>query len=150
MVILSSGCTPEEPNELDALGTTDLQVKTLSVRAWIADNDEERAKGLMFVTADELAPPSEGVERGMVFLFERDQRNGFWMRNTIVDLDIAYIREDGTIVETFTMKAFVEIPYVPSQPYRHALEVRSGVFAEHGIVAGDHIEIPESVLKRTR
>lgn len=142
-----NGCTPEGPNELDALGIANVSIADLSVRAWIADDNEERAKGLMFVTADEMKQLADGTERGMLFIFTRDQSHGFWMRNTIIDLDIAFIREDFSIVQTFTMAALDERSYTPQQPYRYALEVNAGVLAEHSIGEGDIVDIPESVLK---
>jgi uncharacterized membrane protein (UPF0127 family) len=146
--IFVGACTPTEPNALDKLGTVDLQAKNLSVRAWIADESDEHAKGLMFVTAEEMAPLDDGAERGMLFVFPRDQRTGFWMRNTIIDLDIAYITESGDIVQTFTMTALDENSYTPRSAYRYALEVRAGVFEREGITEDDRIDIPETVLKR--
>ncbi len=140
-------CAPTEPNELDKLGTTSVKINNLTVTAWIANDNDERAKGLMFVPAEDMKPLSDGSERGMLFVFERDQRNGFWMRNTIIDLDIAFIREDGQIVQTFTMAALDESSYTPRAAYRYALEVNAGVFSRDGIKAGDQVEIPESVLK---
>ncbi len=56
----------------------------------LAENDEERARGLMFRT--ELP---EG--RGMLFDFQREQDTSFWMKNTPLPLDIIFIRSDGTI-----------------------------------------------------
>jgi hypothetical protein len=136
-----SGCSPTEPNELDKLGVATVRSKTLTVQAWIADESEERFKGLMFVTAAEMAPLSDGRDRGMIFIFQGDQTGGFWMRNTIIDLDIAFIRGDGSIVDTFTMKALDESNYTPRSAYRYALEVNAGVLAKHGIRGGDHVDL---------
>ncbi len=149
------GCASDEGNQvndasqLDGLGVASVRVKDLTVRAWIADEDDERLKGLMFVTAEEMTPLPDGTERGMLFVFSRDQRHGFWMRNTIIDLDIAFIREGGSIVQTFTMTALDEGSYTPRLPYRYALEVGSGVFARFGVGEGDQVSIPDSVLKRS-
>lgn len=140
----------ETPNVLDQLGIVAVKIGDHPVAAWLADNDAERQKGLMFVTAAEMAPRADQTERGMLFVFPHDERNGFWMRNTIIDLDIAFIRADGTIVQTFTMKALDETSHTPSSAYRYALEVRSGVFQRLGITAGGHVEIPESALKQSR
>lgn len=148
LLFQASGCAPTEPNDVNTLEIVLVRAKTLSVDAWIADDDEERAKGLMFKTAEEMAPPREGVERGMLFVFQRDTDGGFWMRNTIINLDIAYIKSDGTIVQTFTMAALDERSYRPRMSYRFALEVNAGVFERHGIGEGDKVEIPDSVLKQ--
>ncbi len=144
---LLAGCAPTEPNKLDKLGTADVKVKDLTVRAWIANNDDERQKGLMFVMKDEMDPVAKGVERGMIFVFRSDQRHGFWMKNTHIDLDIAFIREDGRIGDVFTMAALDERNYTPKYPYRYALEVKAGTFREHGIKAGDTVTIPEDAKK---
>lgn len=145
-----TSCVPTQPNTLDKLGTVPVTIKDLSVQAWIADTDDERQKGLMFVTAAEMGPVREGLERGMLFIFPRDQRTGFWMRNTIINLDIAFIRADGTIVHTFTMAALDESSYTPSGGYRYALEVKAGLFRAHGIVAGDRVTLPDSLLKTAK
>jgi len=147
---LLGGCVPDEPNERDKLGIAEVKIKNLSVHAWIADNNDERMKGLMFVTAEEMVPLADGRERGMLFIFDRDQYSGFWMRNTIIDLDIAFLRPDRTIIQTFTMAALDEGRYVPRESYRYALEVNAGVFERYGVGEGDKVDIPQSVLKQSR
>lgn len=145
-----NGCSPATSNDTKDFAnreTVSVKIKDLTIQAAVADDDQERAKGLMFVTADEMAALPDGKERGMIFAFPRDERNGFWMRNTIIDLDIAFIRENGTIVQIFTMAALDERSYTPRSMYRYALEVRAGVFDRFGIRAGDQVDIPESVLK---
>lgn len=150
LLLCLSGCTPTAPNELDKLGTVIVKAKELTVQAWIADETDERRKGLMFVTASEMAPISDDVERGMLFVFQRDQNTGFWMRNTIIDLDIAFIDAEKRIVRTFTMTALNEKIYSPGVMYRYAWEVNAGVFARESIAEGDQVEIPDSVLKRSK
>ena len=145
-----NGCSPASSSDTRNFGDRDtvtVKIKDLTVEAAVADDDGERAKGLMFVTAEEMAPLPDGKERGMLFVFPRDERNGFWMRNTIIDLDIAFVRLDGTIEQTFTMAALDERSYIPGSMYRYALEVNAGVFERLGIAAGDQVDIPESVLK---
>jgi len=146
-VALLTGCAPTEPNQLDKLGTVPVTIKELRVRAWIADSQPEQEKGLMFVTAKEMEPLADATERGMLFIFDRDKHNGFWMKNTIINLDIAYINASGKIVQIYTMAALDERPYLPRAPYRYALELREGTFERKGIVAGDHVEIPDSIRK---
>ncbi len=151
--MMLSSCSPSSdsgnagPGDLDKLGTAELRVKELSVRAWIADEIDEQTKGLMFVTAEEMPPYEDGALRGMIFVYDFDHQGGFWMRNTIIDLDIAYIDKDGKIVQIFTMAALDERSYIPRSQYRYALEVTAGVFAQQGITEGDTVSIPESILK---
>jgi len=147
------GCTPagsDGTTNFDKRETVEVKIKDLTVDAALSDNDDERKKGLMFGTADQMRPHDDGRQRGMLFVFPRDEMGGFWMRNTIIDLDIAFIRDDGTIVQTFTMAALDERSYTPRSMYRYALEVNAGVFERFEVKAGDHVEIPESVLKDAR
>ncbi|MHC4091034.1 MAG: DUF192 domain-containing protein [Planctomycetota bacterium] len=129
---------------------TSVRVKEHSFRVWVADDDEERERGLMHVTADEMAPLADGTERGMVFVFPREQRHGFWMKDTIIPLDIAFIRTDGTIVTIHTMAPLDTRGYHPKGPYRYALEVRGNLFSRLKVHTGDRVEIPDSLLKGAR
>lgn len=95
----------------------------------------------MNVTEEELPE-----DQAMIFVFSSDMHLNFWMRNTIIPLDIAYIRSDGTIVKTYTMEPLNEMGYPSIEPARFALETRAGQFAAHGIQAGDHVELPSSLF----
>lgn len=120
---------------------------------WLAISDSEKELGLMQVTDDELAttPQGEGkpaIQSGMLFLFDEEMPLSFWMYNTIIPLDIAYIAADGRIVKTYTMAPLETRIYPSVEPARFALEVRAGLLAELNITPGTYVEIPDSVLKR--
>jgi uncharacterized protein len=108
------------------------------IDAKVAATSAERQRGLMEV--EELP---DGV--GMLFLFEEDRTGGFWMFNTLVPLDIAYIAADGAIVTIVAMDP-CEGPandcpsYLPSEPYRTALEVPQGWFDTAGVDVGDQVD----------
>lgn len=131
-----------EKNNLAALQKVDIPITgRTSYNAYIADEDHTRQLGLMNVTEAELPE-----DQGMIFVFGTDMHLNFWMRNTIIPLDIAYIRSDGTIVKTHTMEPLNEAGYPSVEPARFALEVRAGQFAAQGIVEGDHVELPASLF----
>ncbi len=132
-------------NDLDSMSTAKLSIGETEFQTWIANTDEEREKGLMFVEAEQMQSLEDGTERGMLFVFEREKSLNFWMKDTIIPLDIAYARSDGTIVKILTMTPLDTRPYqYPSgEPARYALEVNAGVFAAKGISEGDKIDIPE-------
>jgi uncharacterized protein len=108
------------------------------VDAKVAATDEQRQRGLMEV--EELP---DGA--GMLFVFQDERAGGFWMRNTLVPLDIAYVHADGTIGTILAMDpceeaAAADCPtYVPETPYVTALEVPQGWFARVGVVEGDTV-----------
>ena len=154
------GCGSQDQtmkNKLDTMQTGQIQSKGHTFKVWLALTATEQELGLMQVRQDELAavPPDtaagipNGADRGMLFVFDDDLPRSFWMRNTIIPLDIAYIRSDGTIVKTYTMAPLETRLYPSIEAARFALEVREGLLAELGIVRGDKVEIPDSVLKTT-
>ena len=104
----------------------------------LAQTAAEQSRGLMF--RERLAE-----ERGMLFVFARETKAGFWMKNTKVPLSIAFIDGDGTILETQEMEALSKELHRPAQPYSYALEVNQGWFERHGLGAGDRVEIPAEV-----
>ncbi len=131
-----------ERNDLSALETVTISIAgKATYTAYVADQDKTRQFGLMNVSEAELP-----TDRGMIFVFHSDQLLSFWMRNTIIPLDIAYIRSDGLIVKTYTMEPLNEAGYPSIEAARFALEVRAGQFAARGIQVGDRVTIPGSLL----
>lgn len=107
----------------------------MALRAEIAANDEDRARGLMF--RDSL-PEGEG----MLFAFESDRRLSFWMKNTRVPLSIAFIVSDGRIVEIRDMEPLSLAAVESERSVRYALEVPRGWFSRAGVSVGDTVELP--------
>ena len=135
----------QEGSDLDSMSATNLSIGETEFRVWVANTSKQRNKGLMFVKAEQMQSLEDGTERGMLFVFEQEQHLNFWMKDTIIPLDIAYARSDGTIVKIYTMTPLdTRFNQYPSgEPARVALEVNAGVFAAKGISEGDKIEIPE-------
>ena len=112
--------------------------KEVRVRVEIADNAFERARGLMYRTV--LAE-----DRGMLFIYDAEQKLSFWMKNTFIPLSIAFIDSEGRIVDIQDMKPLDDDPphYVSAKPAQYALEVNQGFFEERGVKVGDRPELPE-------
>jgi uncharacterized membrane protein (UPF0127 family) len=151
MVFYGSSCTPPpRPEELDKLGTIDLPIKSANFRLWVADDSAEQQNGLMFVTNERMAALPDGTRRGMIFVFDHERIMSFWMRNTIIPLDIAYLDSSGLVVTTHTMAALDERhnQYPSGKPARYAIEVTAGTFEGLGLKANDRITLPDALLKR--
>ena len=146
---VSSGtsCSPMEGNRLDKMRTARITIKEHAFEVWIADEDETREKGLMFIESQELADLPDGTHRGMLFVFDVERPLSFWMKNTITALDIAFINTQGQIVRRHTMKPLDEGSYPSGRPAKYALEVKANLFGELEIVDGDNVQIPDEVLK---
>jgi uncharacterized protein len=103
----------------------------------IARTDAERGRGLMYRRS--LAPKA-----GMVFLYPSDHRGGYWMKNTLIPLDIAFYDARGKILRILTMQPCRRDPcrvYDPKVAYRAALEVNAGSFRRWGVRAGDRVAV---------
>ncbi|HEX3160991.1 MAG TPA: DUF192 domain-containing protein [Pseudolabrys sp.] len=102
----------------------------------LADNDAERAKGLMY--RKELP---EG--QGMLFDFHREQDVSFWMQNTYISLDMIFIRADGRILRIAENTEPLSTRLVPSGgPVRAVLEIIGGSARKLGIAPGDRVASP--------
>lgn len=109
---------------------------TLTVE--IANRSDQRQRGLMFrESMDELA--------GMLFVFQGERHGGFWMRNTLIPLDIAYLGADGAVLEIVHGVPLSLDILTPSQGYWYTLEVNGGWFERQGLGVGDVVAIPEAV-----
>lgn len=111
-----------------------LSINGHTLIAEIATNQAGHQCGLAF--RDELA-----ADRGMLFVHSKDQVLRFWMKNTRIDLSIAYLDSDGNILEMHEM--YSNDPYrqtISGQPARYALEVNQGWFTRNDIKVGDKVE----------
>lgn len=142
----SSNPLTQNKNDLAKMETATIRVKNIDFTVWLALSNREQELGLMQTTTEELAPV-DGKQRGMLFVFQAEQILSFWMFNTIIPLDIVYIRADGEIVSKYTMAPLETRLYPSIEPALYALEMRAGLLDELGIGVGDRVEIPESVLK---
>ena len=121
-------------------GRVTLQVAGQAVVVELAVTAAERNQGLMHRT-------SLGADAGMLFLFADDRPRTFWMRNTLIPLDIIFLDADGTVQNVTTGEPGVEVPgYMSRRPARLVLELNGGWAAAHGLKAGDRIEISPELL----
>jgi uncharacterized membrane protein (UPF0127 family) len=99
----------------------------------IAATAEQQEKGLMFRRS--LDP-----DAGMIFPFDPPQDVSFWMKNTLIPLDIIFIRPDRTIARITNAKPLDLTPLPSGEPVNGVLEIRGGRAAELGIKAGDVVD----------
>ena len=100
----------------------------------VAATPAERERGLMYRTS--LA---EG--RGMLFVFDADGNQSFWMKNTLIPLDLLFIARDGTVVGIHANATPLSTADIAvGKASRYVLEVPGGWAARHGISAGARVE----------
>ncbi len=124
---------PNKPNP--TLKTVTLSAGDVKVLAEVAATELERNRGLMF-----RKKLDDG--KGMLFVFDTDQRVAFWMKNTSLPLSLAYIGSDGRILQILDLQPFSEQARPSERSVRYALEVPQGWFSRVGLEVGDTIGIP--------
>ena len=134
-----STATPPAPAARSSAGleqvplTIESSGKTHRFTVEVAETGEQQAQGLMF--RKELAP-----DRGMVFPRDPPGDASFWMKNTLIPLDILFVRTDGTIARIAENAVPMSLAPIPSlEPVGAVLEIAGGRSAELGIKAGDKV-----------
>lgn len=103
-----------------------------NIRAEVAQTPAERQIGLMHRS-------SLGSNDGMLFVFEQAAMQCFWMKNTLIPLDIAFVDDDGTVVNLDQMQPQTLDNHCSQQPVRYVLEMNKGWFAKRGVKAGSRL-----------
>jgi uncharacterized membrane protein (UPF0127 family) len=139
-----SACSKQGPSSAEPAGLSPagLEQVPLTIRSGsrehrftveVARTPDEQAQGLMNRQA--LAP-----DRGMLFPYEPPQPTSFWMKNTLIPLDIIFIRADRTIARIAAETVPLSLDPVPSlEPVVAVLEIPGGRSAELGIKEGDRV-----------
>jgi len=108
----------------------------------LALDDASRTRGLMHRT-------SLSEDAGMLFVFEVEQPLAFWMKNTLIPLDILYFDRDGRLVSMQTDVPPCRTPYCPSypsdRPALFTLELNAGVAATLGVKPGDRLKFGPNI-----
>jgi len=106
----------------------------------LAGTPAQQERGLMFRRS--LAP-----NEGMLFPYSPPQPVAFWMRNTLIPLDMIFVRPDGTIARIAAAKPLDETTVPSGEPVSMVMEIRGGRAAELGIKAGDQVSPPPPCCK---
>jgi uncharacterized protein len=125
-VLLFSGC-------VQTVYSDRVEIHDQVILVEVVDTPEERQLGLMH--REELCEHC-----GMLFVFEEEDEHSFWMKNTLIPLDIIFIDKDFFIVDIIRADPCEEDPcefYTPSDIVLYAVEVNQGFSEEYGVVVGD-------------
>lgn len=100
-----------------------------NIKAEVAQTPQEHEIGLMHRTG-------MGANEGMIFMFDRPGKQCFWMKNTLIPLSVAFVADDGTVVNVDEMKPQTLDPHCSTKPVRFVLEMNTGWFAKRAIKEG--------------
>jgi uncharacterized membrane protein (UPF0127 family) len=115
------------------LPSIELKAGIYRIQAELADTPKAREIGLMNRT-------SLPTNSGMLFVFEQKAGNCFWMKNTKLPLSIAFIADDGKIINIDEMQADTTNNHCPTAAVRYALEMNKQWFSDRVIVPGTLIQ----------
>ena len=107
-------------------------IKTIDIE--IADNAQETQQGMMFRTKMDY-------NKGMLFIFEYEREQSFWMKNCKMSLDIIYVNSDLEIVTIYKhTQPFSESPIPSFKPAQFVVETTAGFCDKMGVSEGDQIQ----------
>jgi uncharacterized membrane protein (UPF0127 family) len=132
LVLAASGTAAQAQDGPQKLPTIRLNAGMHLIQAEVAQTPDQRSTGLMFRKA-------MGANEGMLFVFEAASEQCFWMKNTLLPLSIAFLADDGSVVNLDDMKPLTLDGHCSKQPVRYVLEMNDGWFAKRGIKAGSKI-----------
>ena len=132
MTLAAAGAAAEGQGVPQNLPTVKLSVGMHQIQAMVASTPSQRQTGLMY--RKDMAQ-----HEGMLFIFEQPTQQCFWMRNTLLPLAIAFIADDGTVVNTDEMKPQTDDSHCSAKPVRYVLEMNQGWFDKKGVKPGAKI-----------
>ena len=113
-----------------------MQIGTKTFTLEVADTNDSRRTGLM-------QRKSMPADHGMIFVFAEEQPLGFWMKNTLIPLDVIYLDAKGKVVSIKKLEP-LDLTAVDSDgPAKYAIEINRGAAAGAGVKVGDVLNIPE-------
>ena len=112
--------------------TIDTGERKVPFKVELAITPSEQERGLMY--REHLDP-----DAGMLFISDSPRHHVFWMKNTLIPLDMVFIRADGTIARIATAPPLDETPVPAGEPIAGVLELAGGRAAQLGIRAGDRV-----------
>jgi len=115
------------------LPTIRLNAGIHNIQAEVARTPEQRSTGLMH-------RPTMGANQGMLFAFDQAAEQCFWMKNTLLPLSIAFLADDGSVVNIEDMQPQTLNGHCSKKPVRYALEMNLGWFAKRGIKPGAKLQ----------
>ena len=129
---VAAECSVDELSMRGAFGSVRFDVS-------VADDNAERAQGLMFVEEMDTL-------EGMLFVFERPHRATFWMRNTLIPLDMIFVGADGVVDHIHPMAVpHDETPIPGGDAIQYVFEINGGMAERLGLSVGNELQHPSII-----
>ena len=128
-VVLGLVTTSVLSQQIQKFNSTSLTAGIYVIKAEVAANEAERQQGLLF--REKMAP-----NEGMVFIFDTPATVCMWMKNTLLPLSVAFLDEEGKIINIEDMKPQTTDTHCAAKHARYALEMNLGWFKQKNIKPG--------------
>ena len=132
LALACAGLAMAQEGPQPKLPVTELTLGIHRIQAEVAQTPGQQATGMMFRR-------EMGANEAMLFVNEEAAQRCFWMRNTLLPLSIAFIADDGSIVNIAEMAPRSDQSHCSAKPVRYALEMNQGWFSKRGFKAGDRL-----------
>jgi uncharacterized protein len=136
LAVGAASCKTEQPADTGEAGVVKMKVGRETFTLEVADTPKKQQLGLMH-------RKSMPQDRGMIFVFPDEDERNFWMKNTLIPLDIVYMDAGGKVVSVKQMKALDETSVPSDGPAKYAVELNQGAAKRAGVAAGDVLVVPE-------
>jgi uncharacterized membrane protein (UPF0127 family) len=146
LVLLLAACaiaSAQRVFPLNKLQKVTLKVRGHAIRAWVMDDEAKGSEGMMWLKAKDVPKNA-----GMIFVFPAAQPVSFWMKNTLIPLDIIFISAKKRVVNVAAGKPQDLTPLPSRGPVKYVLEMRQGAAKRLGIKSGTAIAIPSTVIAK--
>ena len=125
---------------------TTITINNIPLKVKLALTPQQQKRGLMNTQAH--GPAQLSQDEGMLFVYAREELLSFWMKNTSLDLSIAFINKNKEIIDIHKMNPNDITPVRSKEPAQYALEVNQGWFEKNNISRGDKVKIPENIMPK--
>lgn len=129
MTVMGGLCLATATLAQQAMPTIELTAGFHRIEAEVAATDQNRQTGLM-------QRKSMALQHGMLFVFPQPNTYCMWMRNTLIPLSVAFLDDEGKIINIEDMQPQTEDNHCARRPARYALEMNLGWFSQRGLKVG--------------
>ena len=136
LLLCTASCKNEKSAQPAEVGVVKMPIGHETFILEVADTPRTQQLGLMH-------RKTMPQDHGMLFVFADEQERSFWMKNTLIPLDIVYADAKGRVVSVKQMKPLDETSVPSDGPAKYAVELNEGAAARAGVKAGDVLSIPD-------
>lgn len=131
---------PRRLHQLKNLKSIEVTINKHKFKVWLMDDESKIMEGMMHLEDKDV-----DADEGMLFVFQKDLGRSFWMRNTLIPLDIAFVNSKRILLNIGKGEALNEESVYSKGPAKYVLEFKQGTLKKLGVTAGMKVEMPDDL-----